>query len=63
MRKYHAPFWSSGRRSDLPIDCNKVAHQLSLMALHSCTSFRTLSVTYAMMEPHTRTEAEYQVRG
>ena len=22
MRKYHAPFWSSGRRSDPPIDCN-----------------------------------------
>ena len=22
MRKYHAPFWSSGRQSDLPIDCN-----------------------------------------
>jgi hypothetical protein len=22
MRKYHAPFWNSGRRSDPPIDCN-----------------------------------------
>ena len=21
-RKFHAPFWSSGRRSDPPIDCN-----------------------------------------
>jgi hypothetical protein len=21
MRKYHAPFWNSGRRSDPPIDC------------------------------------------
>ena len=23
-RKSHAPFWSSGRRSDPPIDCNRV---------------------------------------
>src|SRR5262249_1493465 len=23
MRKYHTPFWSSGRRSDPPIDCNR----------------------------------------
>ena len=23
-RKSHAPFWSSGRRSDPPIDCNRI---------------------------------------
>jgi hypothetical protein len=23
-RKSHAPFWSSGRRSDPPIDCNRL---------------------------------------
>jgi len=23
MRNHHAPFWSSGRRSDPPIDCNR----------------------------------------
>jgi hypothetical protein len=26
MRKYHAPIWSSGRRSDPPIDCNCLPH-------------------------------------
>jgi hypothetical protein len=23
-RKFHAPFWNSGRRSDPPIDCNRL---------------------------------------
>jgi hypothetical protein len=26
MRKYHAPIWISGRRSDPPIDCNCLPH-------------------------------------
>jgi hypothetical protein len=26
MRKSHAPIWSSGRRSDPPIDCNCLPH-------------------------------------
>jgi hypothetical protein len=58
MRKYHAPFWNSGRRSDPPIDCNTASHSQSHTVLYTGTSFRTLSVTYAMMEPRTSTEAK-----
>ena len=25
-RKFHAPFWNSGRRGDPPIDCNCLPH-------------------------------------
>jgi hypothetical protein len=42
MRKYHAPFWSSGRRSDPPIDCNILAQALSessdFLICAQCTS-------------------------
>jgi hypothetical protein len=47
MRKSHAPFWSSGRRSDPPIDCNT---RLGLWRSQECpkgeaddaTSFREI---------------------
>jgi hypothetical protein len=60
MRKYHAPFWSSGRRSDPPIDCNTPSHQTTHLALHCCASYRIHLVTYVMMESRLRMEAKHQ---
>jgi hypothetical protein len=44
MRKYHAPFWSSGRRSDPPIDCNMLAlAMLSLPCLGDACTYSVLT--------------------
>src|SRR5215510_15746658 len=41
-RKSHAPFWSSDRRSDPPIDCNRLnlslRQRVAAMRRHSATS-------------------------
>jgi hypothetical protein len=39
-RKCHAPFWSSGRRSDPPIDCNgtRPAFNSSPMTYSCCSA-------------------------
>jgi group II intron reverse transcriptase/maturase len=44
MRKYHAPFWNSGRRSDPPIDCNKLAHPY---VIHAATRLRDATTAQA----------------
>ena len=45
MRKYHAPFWSSGRQSDLPIDCNKLREQVERFFNH-LKQFRCIATRY-----------------
>jgi hypothetical protein len=40
----------------------RASHQTALTIFHPCTSFRTLSITYAMMGSRTSMEPKHQVR-
>ena len=40
----------------------RASHQTALTVFHPCTSFRTLSITYAMMGSRTSMEPKHQVR-
>ena len=40
----------------------RASHQTALTIFHPCTSFRTLSITYAMMGSRTSMEPKHQGR-
>src|SRR6266705_52938 len=52
-RELTASCWYTTKR---PMPSRQTVHTI----FHPCASFRTLSLTYAMMESRTRTEAEHQ---
>jgi hypothetical protein len=62
MRESHTSGSVQGVPGNRHPYCDRASHQTALTIFHLCTSFRTLSLTYAMMGSRTSMEPKHQVR-